>query len=283
MKAIDVHAHISTKEWYETTRKYHEALEKNYGYKFQIKTPAEMAQDFRDADVKALIIAWDAEAGTGHPKIPNDVVARFAEEYPDVFLGAWACVDPWKQKSALDEVERAIKGLGMIGVKFQQAAQEFFPNDRRVYPIYEKCVELGCPVQFHTGTTGLGGGMPGGMGVHLKYTKPIPYIDDVAADFPDLKIIACHPSWPWQEEMIAIVVHKANVFMELSGWLPKYFPESLKREVKGRLQDRVMFGSDYPLLSHKRLLEDWESEGYKPEILEKVFYKNAQRILGLKV
>jgi predicted TIM-barrel fold metal-dependent hydrolase len=184
---------------------------------------------------------------------------------------------------AIKEADRAIRELGLMGVKFQQTAQGFYPNDRRFYPLWEKCVELKAPVMFHTGTTGLGAGMPGGMGIHLKYTKPIPYIDDVAADFPDLLIIACHPSWPWQDEMIAVLIHKANVVMELSGWSPKYFSPALKKELHSRLQDRAMFGSDYPMIPHQKLFDAYASEGYKDDILEKIFLKNAQRILGIKL
>src|SRR3990172_974770 len=182
---------------------------------------------------------------------------------------------------AIQELERAVKVLKLNGAKFQPSVQGFFPNDRRFYPLYEKCVELKIPVQFHTGTTGIGAGMPGGMGIHLKYTQPV-YLDDVAADFPDLTIIACHPSWPWQEEMIAVLLHKGNVFNELSGWSPKYFPESLKRKIRGRLQDKVMFGSDYPLLSHQRLFADYEAEKYPPAILDKIYHQNAERILGIE-
>jgi hypothetical protein len=240
-----------------------------------------MAQEFVDLDIKALIIAWDAETATGHPAVSNDYVASVAKQYPEAFLGAWAMIDPWKGKMAIDELERAIKILGMIGLKFQQNAQAFFPNDRQFYPLYEKCVELKIPVLFHTGTTSLGAGMPGGGGYHLKYTEPIPYLDDVAADFPQLTIIGAHASWPWQDEMIAVLLHKSNVYADLSGWAPKYWPDALKREVNGRLQDKMMFGSDYPDLSPKRWLEEFEAGGYKPEVIEKVLYQNAQRILGL--
>jgi uncharacterized protein len=117
----------------------------------------------------------------------------------------------------------------------------------------------------------------------LKYTKPIPHLDDVAADFPNLTIIGAHCAWPWQDEMTAVLLHKGNVYQELSGWSPKYFPPTLKKEINGRLQDKFMFGSDYPIISHKRLFQDWDSENYKPEVLEKVFYKNAIRILNLKM
>jgi hypothetical protein len=281
MKAIDVHSHLSTEKGQNRPPDSPEAkfMETYYRFKRVIKTEKEMAEDFVKNDIKGLIIAWDAEANTGYPKVPNDYVAQLVKDYPQAFLGGWACIDPWKGKAAVLELERAVKKLGLMGLKFQQVAQGFFPDDRRVYPLYEKCVELKIPVTFHTGTTGVGAGAPGGFGYKLKYTKPIPHIDDVAADFPDLTIICSHPSWPWQEEMIAVLVHKGNVYNELSGWSPKYFTPELKREVNGRLQDKFMYGSDYPTLSHERLLRDWETEGYRPEVMEKVFYKNAQRVL----
>lgn len=283
MRAIDVHAHPGTKEWYAAMSKYNQAFIDYYKVTPTIKTEEEMTQEYRDVDVKVMMIAWDAEAKTGLPTISNDFIAKLTERYPDVYLPGWAMVDPWKGEKAIQEIERAIKELGLVGVKFQQVAQAFFPNDRRFYPIYETCAALKVPVMFHTGTTGLAAGMPGAMGFHLKYTRPIPYIDDVAADFPNLTIVGAHPSWPWQDEMIAVVLSKGNVVMELSGWAPRYFPEQLQREVNGRLQDRVMFGSDYPVISPLRWLEEFEHGGYRPEVVEKVFYKNAIRIFDLKL
>jgi predicted TIM-barrel fold metal-dependent hydrolase len=242
----------------------------------------EMADHYRQIDVLALPIAWDEETRSGRPRLDNDTLARIVKENSDVFISGWACIDPWKGQMAIKEAEHTIKDLGLLGLKFQQDAQAFYPNDRRFYPLWEKCVELKAPVMFHMGTTAYGVGQPGGAGIHLKYAQPIPYLDDVAADFPNLTIIGAHPAWPWQEEMLAIVLHKSNVFIDLSGWSPKYFPESLKREVNGRLQDRALFGSDHPFVPVDRWLSDFEKEVYKPEVVEKVLYKNAQRILGLR-
>ena len=281
MKAIDVHAHLTTKEMMgDSLGKYNEAMQKYYKFEMKYKSPEEMAQDFIKADVKAFLMGWDAETASGLPKFKNDTLADIVKKFPDAFLGGFAGVDPWKGEMAVAEIERASKKLGLIGVKFQAAVQGFFPNDQRFYPLWETCQALGLPVQFHTGTTGIGAGLPGGMGIKLKYCHPM-YLDDVAADFPNLTIIACHPSWPWQEEMIAVLTHKANIYNELSGWSPEYFSESLKREIGGRLQDKFMFGSDYPALTHERLFADWEKSGFKPEVLDKVYLKNAQRILKL--
>jgi predicted TIM-barrel fold metal-dependent hydrolase len=281
MKAIDVHAHLSTKEMMgDALGKYNEAMQKYYKFEVKFKSAEEMAQDFIRADVKGILMGWDAETASGLPRLKNDELADIVKKFPDAFLGGFAGIDPWKGAMAIAEAERAIKELGLMGLKFQPAVQAFFPNDRPFYPLWEKCQELGVPVQFHSGTTGIGAGLPGGMGIKLRHCQPM-LLDDLAADFPDLTIIACHPSWPWQEEMIAVLLHKANVYNELSGWSPKYFSESLRREIGGRLQDKFMFGSDYPALTHERLFADWEQAGFKPEVLEKVFWKNARRILKL--
>lgn len=286
MRAIDVHVHPSTAPFSYECRWGPEVasnLQKYYRITEKIRTDEEMAQEFRELDLKALIIGWDALAESGFDTSDtNDEVAKLIKKFPDVFIGGWAMIDPWRGKAAVRELERCVKELGLLGLKFQAAAQAFFPNDRRFYPLYEKCVELKIPVSFHTGTTGLGAGMPGGNGIRLAYVRPVPYIDDVAADFPELTIVMIHPAWPWHEEQIAVLLHKANVYADLSGWAPKYFPESIKREVNGRLQDKFMFGSDYPEIPPKRWLEEFEA-GYKPEVVEKVLYKNAQRILNLKI
>jgi len=289
LKAIDIHAHFSTREGNLSMMRFAKGLAAYY-MKREVtaeqvlqfsKSDEDMAKDFVDAGVKGILVGWDAESNTGEPAIDHDYVASMVKRFPEAFIGAYACVDPWKGKRAVEEAERCIVELGLMGLKFQGAAQGFYPNDRRFYPLWEKCVELGVPVQLHTGTTGMGAGMPGGGGIKLKYTRPIPYIDDVAADFPDLKIVCLHPSYPWQDEAIAMAIHKPNIFFDLSGWAPKYFPDALKKEIRSRLQDRVMFASDYPLMPFERLFSLWEAEGYSPEILEKIYYKNAIRILDL--
>jgi predicted TIM-barrel fold metal-dependent hydrolase len=178
-------------------------------------------------------------------------------------------------------MDRAITELGLIGAKFHPGIQAFYPNDRQFYPLYEKITELGVPALFHTGTNGLGAGKPGGMGVKLDYSRPI-YLDHVAADFPELTIIGAHPAWPWHDEMLAIIGHKSNVFMDLSGWSPKYVPKAIIDEARTRLQDRILFGSDYPFIMPERWLADFDSlEGFSPEVRQKILHDNAARILKL--
>jgi len=282
MRAIDCHFHVGTQEMRDSLITFIEAMEKHYKIKIPVRTVKEVADHYRIHDIKGIPVATDTETFTGLPAVSNDFVANMVKDHPDAFIAGYGSVDPWKGELAIKEAERCIKELGLIGIKFAQAIQGFFPSDRKFYPLWEKCVELKCSVQFHTGTTGIGAGLPGGGGIKLKYVHPM-QIDEVAADFPDLKIIALHVSWPWQEEMLAVLQHKGNVYNDLSGWSPKYFSPSLKREINGRLQDKFMFGSDYPALMPERWLDDFEKEGYKQEVIEKMFYKNAQRILGLKL
>ena len=130
------------------------------------------------------------------------------------------------------------------------------------------------------GYTAGGGGGPGGGGYELELCHPR-YIDRLAIQRPKMQIISGRPAWPWQEEMIAVMLHKSNVWAELHGWAPKYYTDSLKREIRGRLKSRIMFGADYPMLRYERLVDEWRALGYTDEVLDGVFHGNAERLLGL--
>ncbi len=281
IKPIDIHAHPPTEEYIiRSGGKYIRHAGEYFGISTEPRSIEEMIETYDKAGVdRTVIVAWDAETATGLPKTSNEYIADIVDRYPDRFIG-FASVDPWKGELALKDLEVAIRDLGLSGVKFQQAIQAFFPNDKRFYPIYEKCVELDVPVQFHLGTTGAGAGVPGGDGVKLKYTRPI-YIDDVAADFPELTIIGLHPSWPWQDESIAIAMHKANFYLDLSGWLPKYFPEILIRYAGRLLKEKCLFGTDYPFIDPERWLRSFDDLGFSDEVKELILEKNAKRVLKL--
>ncbi len=119
--------------------------------------------------------------------------------------------------------------------------------------------EAKLPVLFHTGHSGIGTGMPGGGGIRLKYGNPMP-IDDVAVDFPDMPIIMAHPSFPWQDEAISICLHKPQVYIDLSGWSPKYFSPTLVQYANTLLKHKVLFGSDYPLITPDRWMADFATD-----------------------
>jgi hypothetical protein len=280
-RAIDMHVHLPTGSFLNGAIKpYRLAAEKFFRATVPVREMDEVARLYEEIDITGVLLAWDAETATGLPPLTNDEVADVVKKYPGRFLG-FASVDPWKGRRAIDEIERAITELGMIGAKFHPGIQAFYPSDSRFYPLYEKITTLGVPALFHTGTNGLGAGTPGGMGVKMDYTRPI-YLDTVAADFPELTIIGAHPAWPWHEEMLAIIGHKSNVFMDLSGWSPKYIPQAIMDEARRRLQDRILFGSDYPFILPDRWLADFDAlKGFSPEVKQKILHDNAARILKL--
>lgn len=281
-KAIDMHVHLPTASFLDgAVGPFKKPAEAFFRSKVPVREMDEVARVYEELDIVAVLLAWDAETATGLPPLTNDEVADIVKKYPRQFVG-FACVDPWKGDRAVDEMRRAITELGLIGAKFHPGIQAFYPNDKQFYPLYEKINQLGVPTLFHTGTNGLGAGTPGGMGVRLDYTRPI-YLDHVAADFPELTIIGAHPAWPWHDEMLAIIGHKSNVFMDLSGWSPKYVPKAIMDEARGRLQDRILFGSDYPFIMPERWLADFDAlEGFSPVVRRKILHDNAARLLKLE-
>jgi len=170
--------------------------------------------------------------------------------------------------------------LGLLSFHFHPIMGRFAVDDRQFYPLFETITQLKVPVMIDVGTTGMGAGLPGGLGSRLCHAHPLT-IDELAANFPELTIVAAHPGWPWVEEMTAVALHKGNVYWEMSGWAPQYFPGSLKRDSRGRLQDKVMFGSDYPSLPYERILREWRELGHSDAVMAKVFHQNAERVLRL--
>jgi predicted TIM-barrel fold metal-dependent hydrolase len=189
-------------------------------------------------------------------------------------------VDPHAGKAAVARARRLVAEHGVRGFKFHPSLQAFVPNDPRFYPLYEALQELGVPALFHTGQTGIGGGMPGGRGIKLRYSAPM-LLDDVAADFPHLTVVLAHPSVPWQDEAISIATHKANVYIDLSGWSPKYFPPQLVRAANGLLKRKVLFGSDFPVITPDRWRADFANLEIKDDVRPLILKDNAARVLGL--
>ena len=279
MRIIDLHCYTGTEPWAASQRPFAEALSRYWGHAWEPKAEDEVAADFRAAGVSAVLVAFDIETAAGTPPCSNEYVASMRDAYPDVILQAWAAVDPFKA-DAIAQAETAIRDLKMLGFHFHPIMGRFAVDDRQLYPLWETIDALGVPVMIDVGTTGMGAGMPGGSGTRIRYAHPAA-VDALAADFPSLTIVMAHPGWPWVEETIAVALHKGNVFWELSGWAPKYFPDSVKRDTRGRLRDKVMFGSDYPSLSYERILREWGELGFPDDVLEAVFHRNAERILDL--
>ncbi|MEJ3658454.1 amidohydrolase family protein [Actinomycetes bacterium KLBMP 9759] len=243
-------------------------------------TVHDIAADYRSMNMAAVVFTVDAEAATGQPALSNEEIARAAAEHPDVLI-PFGSIDPARGAAGVREARRLVRDHGVRGFKFHPSLQDFLPNDRSTYPLYEELQSLGVPALFHTGQTGIGSGLPGGRGIKLRYSDPM-LLDDVAADFPDLTIIMAHPSVPWQDSAIAIAQHKANVYIDLSGWSPKYFPPQLVRAANSLLKHKVLFGSDYPLIRPERWIRDFDGLEIKDEVKPLIMKQNALRALGLE-
>ena len=282
--AIDVHTHAERSAHDDAedpvALQYLEAAKKYFGGDPQRPTTQDVADYYRERNMAAVVFTVDDESGMGRRRVPNEEVAEVAHANSDVLI-PFASVDPHKGKLGVREARRLIAEHGVRGFKFHPNTQRFWPNDRAFYELYSVIAEAGLIALFHSGTTGIGAGMPGGGGVHLKYSNPMS-VDDVAADFPDLKIILAHPSFPWQDEALAVAVHKPNVWIDLSGWSPKYFPENLVRYTNTLLRDKMLFGSDFPLITPDRWLSDFEKVEIKDEVRPLVLKENAARLLGLR-
>jgi uncharacterized protein len=252
-----------------------------FGRERKVISLDEMADDYRAKNMMAVLVNGTDITVTGNEPLPNDHVADAVKKHPDVYLGM-GVVDPRQGKRAVDEVKRIGEELGLHGIgELNPARQHFFANDHEFYPLWEEIATQRLPVLFHTGMAAAGAGTPGGRGVKLKYTRPIPYLDDIAADFPELTVIGAHPSWPYTEESLAIALHKANYFIDLSGWSPKYFPASWVHEVNSRLQDKALFGSDYPSIDRDRWLREFAELPLKDEVRPKILLHNACKVFGI--
>jgi predicted TIM-barrel fold metal-dependent hydrolase len=279
--AIDVHTHanISSRAPRDPCSViFDEAMAKHFKSAPHPTIP-EAAHYYRERKMAAVIFTVDSEAEMGHLRIANEEVAEVAAEHADALI-PFASIDPARGKMGAREARRLITEYGVRGFKFHPSVQGFYPNDRKAYILYEAIAEAGLPALFHTGQTGAGAGTRGGMGIRLKYSNPM-YVDDVAADFPDMPIILAHPSFPWQDEALAVATHKPNVYIDLSGWSPKYFPANLVQYANTLLKDRVLFGSDFPVLTPDRWLKDFAQLSIKPEVRPKILKDNAVKLLKL--
>ena len=244
-----------------------------------LPTVQETANHYRERRIGCVIFPVDSERETGFRRYSNEEVATIAADNADIMI-PFASIDPAKGRAGAREARRLVREFGVRGFKFHPTQQGFFPNDRMAYPLYEAIEEEGAISLFHTGQTGVGAGMRGGMGMRLKYSNPI-HLDDVAVDFPDLKIILAHPSFPWQEEALSVALHKDNVFIDLSGWSPKYFPPILVQYANSLLKTKMLFGSDWPAITPDRWLSDFEKIAIKDEVRPLILKDNARKLLGL--
>jgi uncharacterized protein len=280
LAAIDVHVHVEQDshgrlslddELMAASARYFKAADN------RTPTVTDLATRYRAANMAAVVFTVDATTATGHPAISSEDIAAEAAAHADVLI-PFGSVDPHRGPGAVEQARRLVGGYGVRGFKFHPSLQGFSPDDPRFRPLWGTIEDLGVPALFHTGQNGIGAGLPGGRGIKLRYSNPL-LLDDVAADFPGLTVILAHPSVPWQAEAISMATHKANVYIDLSGWSPKYFPAELVRAADGMLRGKVLFGSDYPLITPERWLEDFAALGLREENLPRILKGNACQVL----
>ncbi len=280
--AIDMHTHATTPPEFADPDeiKEIEAMRAYFGIKGTPMTTREMAAYYRERKIGLVVFTVDSESRSGFKRYPNEEVAKIAAENSDIMI-PFASIDPAKGAAGVKEARRLMRDFGVRGFKFHPSVQAFFPNDRMAYPLYEAIAQEGAVAIFHSGQTGIGSGMPGGGGIRLKYSDPM-HVDDVAVDFPTMPIVLAHPSFPWQEEALAIAQHKPNVYIDLSGWSPKYFPLILVHYANSLLKHKVLFGSDYPALTPDRWLAEFEKLNLRPDVRPLILKENAAKLLGFK-
>jgi predicted TIM-barrel fold metal-dependent hydrolase len=277
--AIDVHTHAwkSALRVDDTLTESQEAMGRYFRYQPQHQTVPEMAEYYRK--LKMAFVVFTVDDSRENQKISNEEIAELAHQHSDVAI-PFASINPHRGAEGVRLAKKLINEYGVKGFKFHPSVQGFFPNDPMAYPLYEVIAAAKLPALFHSGQTGVGAGTRGGGGIRLKYSHPM-LLDDVAVDFPDMPIVIAHPSFPWQEEALSVATHKPQVYIDLSGWSPKYFPPILVQYANTLLKDKVLFGSDYPVLSPEKWMEEFAKLPIKPEVKQKIFKENAARLLGL--
>ncbi len=275
LAAVDSHVHLHAVE----SSAVDDAAEKYFGKSGAEAGGEALAEYYRSRRMACVVFSVD-ERLTGRAPVSNDDILAFAAANPDIAL-PFVSIDPARGAAGVREARRLVATGQVRGLKLHPPLQQFFPNDRVAYPLYEVFAEAKLPVLFHTGHSGIGTGMPGGGGIRLKYGHPMP-IDDVAVDFPDMPIILAHPSFPWQEEAISVCLHKPAVYIDLSGWSPKYFSPTLVQYANTLLKHKVLFGSDYPLITPDRWLADFTKIDIRDEVRPLILKENAIRLFGLR-
>ena len=218
---------------------------------------------------KLMLSAWCRPEGW---VFSNDEIAAYTRAFPERFVGV-ATVDLSRPMAAVAELERAVKELGCKALRIVPWLWKLPPNHRWYYPLYVKCIELGIPFCTQVGHTGPL--MPSETG------RPVPYLDEVALDFPELVIVGGHIGHPWTDEMIGLAWKHDNIHIDTSAYLPAYYPPQLLHFMRTYGQDKVLFGSNFPQLSLKKCLEQVRALELPPAIADKFLQGNARRVFGL--
>ena len=218
---------------------------------------------------RALVCAWHGPQGA---LISNDEVAAMVRAAPERLVGV-ASVDLARPMVAVRELHRAVEVLGLRALRMLPWLWNAPPDDRRYYPLYAACVELKIPFCLQVGHTGpLAPSEPG---------RPIPYLDRVALDFPELVIVGGHIGYPWTDEMISLATKYENVFIDTSAYKPRRYPAVLKDYLRGHGRKKVLFGSNFPMVMPADCLAQVDELGLDDEARALFLGGNAQRVFKL--
>jgi predicted TIM-barrel fold metal-dependent hydrolase len=272
---VDVHVHPPTEEFVKTLGPLFEPTIKYFRSDFKIKNFKEFAEDLRSQGITKAFLLPLTSSIEGLGRITNEHIAGICNSDPDLFIG-FASFD--LKGDYVSELKYAINNLGLKGIKIHPQLQLIRPDDEKISKVFEIADENKLPVVIHTGITGIGAGVKGGGGLPLELGKPI-YIDNLAIKYPNVNFIIAHFGWPWYEEALAVAYHKGNVFIDISGWSPKYIPQIVIKYMDSLLQDKFLFGSDYPMLKPSRILNELKTLNLKNETLNKILYENAKKII----
>ena len=282
IRAIDVHVHaeVSCHDPEDPVMgRYFDAASAYFKAPRERPKIPEIIELYREQRIAFCLFTVDCESSIGAKRVSNYEIAEYAANHADIVI-PFASIDPRKGRMGAREARDLVENHGVRGFKFHGIMQDIHPADRIAYPIYEVIAGHRLPVIFHTGHSGIGTGMRGGGGVRLKWGQPI-LIDDVAVDFPDMKIILAHPSWPWVDESLSMALHKENVYIDLSGWSPRYFQPQIIQYANTQLRHKMLFGSDFPLIRPDKWLDAARLAGFRDEVLPGIMKDNAARVLGL--
>ena len=277
MRAIDVHVHPSTRGLDTHACSY---------FRRNLDEVPRTAETFADLyikqDVKALLIGWHPSTVKEGTRNTNDHVIELATRFPNAFAGILASLDINAEDitKVARYAQELVRNPKVVGFKFHPPDQSFYPSERKFYAIWEVLQAGGKPVMFHVGFTVLGANTDGGSGIALDYGRPI-HLDTLARDFPRMKIVAAHPGWPWEQELIGVVTHKKNVFVDTSGYLAEQLPEIFLKAIGGRLQDKALFGTDFPYVDLEKALASFAKVNLKPPIREKILIANSKALFNL--
>jgi uncharacterized protein len=277
MRIFDCHSHWGTKRGYIFRSEEQLAQqERIWKTKVTFFTEEEMVAYFRKNNARVILdLSFTKFLPIEGIREHHDYAFALQRQNPDAIFGHWLQFEPHRALEAIREFDRALAAnAGFIGLCVNGQVTGVPASDSLWDPFFQLSIEADRPIMILTGLTGIGQGLPGGDGYVLDHGHPR-HIDMVAARYPMLKVLAARPAYPWQDEMLAILTHKPNVSYELHGWGPRRFSPTLKKAIAGRLQDRIMFGCDFPVLRYEKAIEDWQSEGYSEEVLRKVLHDNA--------